>query len=185
MGYDRVGKYDIQEVLSLVPSKFKKGRIMTKYENYLVNINSERYHTFKNSGTNCVKCGLPAAYFALEQSKGQKGVKSFHFNLYGIDAGGKEVMFTKDHIVARSIGGEDHPNNYQTMCLTCNGKKTNLKNVSIKVESVGDETYTIFYANKQKVHQVKGLIFTIKDVKEILEHIGAWVDLDDKLINRG
>jgi 5-methylcytosine-specific restriction endonuclease McrA len=47
-----------------------------------------------------------------------------HFNLYG-EEHGRLVLMTKDHILARSKGGEDILENYQTMCCVCNNLKGN------------------------------------------------------------
>lgn len=47
----------------------------------------------------------------------------YHFNLYGINNSGYEVMMTKDHIIPKARGGEDRMDNYQPMCQHCNVKK--------------------------------------------------------------
>jgi len=35
----------------------------------------------------------------------------YHFNLYGYDTEGNEVLLTKDHILPKSKGGTDHLSN--------------------------------------------------------------------------
>jgi len=50
------------------------------------------------------------------------GDQSPHFNLYG-EENGRLVLMTKDHILAKSQGGQDELNNYATMCSTCNNLK--------------------------------------------------------------
>jgi len=49
-----------------------------------------------------------------------------------VDAQGREVLMTHDHIVPRSKGGKNHISNVQTMCAPCNSKKGNgdFRNVS-------------------------------------------------------
>lgn len=81
---------------------------------------SERYKTFFTNGYVCPVCGLEASFFAKE-----KHVKdqSYHLNLYGKDKNGKEILFTKDHIIPKSLGGKNHYTNYQTMCTGCNCAK--------------------------------------------------------------
>lgn len=85
---------------------------------------SGRYKLFFTKGYTCVKCGLTASFFALERSKGSK-IERYHLNLYGYNQNGKEVLFTKDHILPKSRGGKDTLENYQTMCEHCNCKKGN------------------------------------------------------------
>jgi hypothetical protein len=103
-----------------------KHRIIKEFEKDIyVRTNSERYATFKKSLT-CSCCGLKGQYFALEKAKNSK---SYHFNLYGVDENGNEVLFTKDHIVPKSKGGENDVSNYQTMCEVCNFKKADTMEV--------------------------------------------------------
>lgn len=83
---------------------------------------SQRLPTFVRCGTTCVTCGLQASYFAVEMSKYQKA-KRWHLNLYGVNAEGKEILFTHDHVLARSVGGADDQTNTQTMCDPCNAHK--------------------------------------------------------------
>lgn len=90
-----------------------------------VGVSSLRMRTFARASKNnagvmqCVKCGLNGTFFAVEQSAGQT---SYHLNLYGM-RDGSEVLFTHDHIKARSLGGVDNLSNTQVMCSPCNAKK--------------------------------------------------------------
>ena len=84
--------------------------------------NSQRYQTFFKKGTKCVCCGIEGKYFAKEKVSRDK---SYHLNLYAVDENGKEVLMTKDHILPKSKGGQDHIDNYQTMCVNCNVAKGN------------------------------------------------------------
>lgn len=90
---------------------------------------SDRYKLFFTKGYTCIHCGLQASFFALETSG--KKIMRYHLNLYGYDKNGKEVLFTKDHILPKSKGGKNHLSNYQTMCVHCNNKKGN--NLSIDI----------------------------------------------------
>lgn len=83
-----------------------------------VKVSSLRLTTFKVKGTVCVKCGLEASYFAIDQYKKEGPA----FNLFG-RKNGKEVLFTKDHIYPKSKGGKNCLSNMQTMCERCNQKK--------------------------------------------------------------
>ena len=40
---------------------------------------------------------------------------------------------TIDHIIARSLGGSDTPDNWQLICGACNNKKSKLENIYLNV----------------------------------------------------
>lgn len=92
-------------------------------EGQLVNICSLRLLTFALKGTTCASCGLKAKYFALEKDANSAPHLPFHLNLWGV-RDGEEVLFTHDHILARSLGGVDGISNTQTMCTECNNLKS-------------------------------------------------------------
>ena len=91
-------------------------------DGYSVKMNSQRYGVFKNS-TKC-RCGLVASYLAVERDI-LIGAKHYHINMYGVNAEGEEILFTKDHIIPKSKGGKNHISNYESMCVICNGEKGN------------------------------------------------------------
>jgi hypothetical protein len=119
---DRI--YSIEEVLSKVNSKKKKdsGHV---FDGDLIYMNSLRYHTFLK-GVKCMcgdpECHIVGRYFRKERTN---HTPRYHFNLYGIDADGSEVLMTKDHIIPSSRGGKDVINNLQTMSEPCNMRKGN------------------------------------------------------------
>lgn len=122
--YHRLGEYSLDEVFSLVqldPTHRRKGREVYKNSKgtYYVNLNSQRLILFKAKGVICVSCGLVGEFFALER----QDVENPHFNLYGVDEEGDEVLFTKDHIIPKSKGGPNTLANFQTMCYPCNSLK--------------------------------------------------------------
>lgn len=85
---------------------------------YTVNLDSLRYRVFKEHGTHCNKCKSHALFFALEQDKRNpvnQNPSKFHFNLYGIDNDGKDVMFSKKKVVK----GEGGVENYIVVCRHC------------------------------------------------------------------
>jgi len=88
----------------------------------VVPMGSHRYQLYAEKGTTCVRCGIKGAYFALERGRSDNPNR-FHFNLYGLNRYGREVMMTKDHIKPRSKGGKNKLSNYQPMCYKCNQKK--------------------------------------------------------------
>lgn len=121
--YIRVRAFKPSEVLPFVTDQKSEH----EFEGFMVKMNSDRYRMFKAKGMTCVSCGLKGVFFALERTKHStaKGCNPtrFHFNLYGYDQDGNEVMLTKDHIVPKSKGGNNHIDNYQTMCVVCNEEK--------------------------------------------------------------
>jgi hypothetical protein len=120
-------KYSIDQILPLIGEKAHRINL----DGDKVNVFSTRLQTFKNKGINCVACGLKGQYFVKEKS--DKDLV-FHINLFGVDKSGREVMFTKDHIIPKSKGGKDKLDNLQTMCERCNtAKRDNLPKNKIKI----------------------------------------------------
>ena len=132
----RVGIYRIDEVLpyTIFQTKTQVTRIRNETENQdyskreynglKVNMHSQRYQLFATKGIVCIKCGVKGEYFALESHypKSDGFHSNLHFNLYGHDKEGKEVLLTKDHKTPKSDGGKNHIDNYQVMCLNCNNR---------------------------------------------------------------
>ncbi len=117
--YFRVGTVSIDEVLSFLPKD--TGSKYQEYFGFQVKMTSQRYALFAKKGVVCVNCGLEGKHFHLERNYG--AAARYHFNLYGVNENGEEIMITKDHIVPRSKGGKDTLDNYQPMCIICNAKK--------------------------------------------------------------
>jgi len=114
-------KYSLDEILPFVKSSFgKKERI--NLDGDLVKVTSDRLFIFKQDHC-CCNCGIAGVFFVKE--KHSSGDVSFHLNLYAVSEDGEEILMTKDHIVPRSLGGKNHLNNYQTMCVRCNLEKGN------------------------------------------------------------
>lgn len=124
--YVRKGrKYDLDEVLPFVDDVSKR-KVKKEFDGDVIKISSDRLITFKNKGVCCVECGLEGSFLVKERDLSQeKRNEPFHFNMYGINENGEEVLFTKDHIIPKSMGGANHVSNYQTMCKKCNEEKGN------------------------------------------------------------
>ncbi len=132
MHYERIGKYSVEEILPWIANPGEMGLTPPEREfsGVLVRLTSIRYKVFKKSIT-CAHCGLQGQFFALERhARGNSG--KYHFNLYGYDALGEEVMLTKDHILAKARGGTDSLHNLQTLCRICNEQKADKFVSSIK-----------------------------------------------------
>ena len=86
--------------------------------NYVSKLSSVRLQTFQKS-TKCVCCGRKGTILGLDLPIGQTRP---HFNLY-CEEDGEMILMTKDHIIPKSKGGENHISNMQTMCCYCNVQK--------------------------------------------------------------
>lgn len=93
----------------------------------LSRLESQRLTLFKEKGTVCACCGLEATHFRKDVELSEQTIENlkklyrgtFHLNLYGLKDG-EDVLFTKDHIIAKSNGGLNIIENYATMCTNCN-----------------------------------------------------------------
>lgn len=81
----------------------------------------DRLQCFLHHGSRCARCGLEATFFALERVE-SRGFSGWTLNLYGRREG-RDVYFTKDHVIPRLHGGPDELSNYQTLCWPCNSRK--------------------------------------------------------------
>ena len=126
MCYERKEIYTLEEVYKHVYSRreCKKNPELELhvFDGDEIRMTSSRYLTFKYTGHKCVKCGIEGKYFAKERHKVRSSDR-YHFNLYGTDFNGNEVMLNKDHIKPKAQGGTDCLMNYQTMCVPCNERK--------------------------------------------------------------
>lgn len=131
--YVRKGLYPIEQVLAafIQPGpglRRKSNETEVDFDGDLMYMDSDRYWCFKEKGTVCCECGMESKYFAKERANLKKPpkVERFHFNLYGVDSEGLEVMMTKDHVLPVAQGGLDEISNYRTMCTRCNCEKGNM-----------------------------------------------------------
>jgi len=96
--------------------------LTAEVEGRTVEANNLRIQCFREKGIVCVACGLTADLLALEQVK-SKRFEGWALSLYGHDADGTQIYFTKDHIKPLSRNGSDTLENLQTMCWPCNQRK--------------------------------------------------------------
>jgi len=140
LSYETLHIYKVDEIN---PTKCKT------LHKYKIKNTSHRYLLFNRDEKKCVCCGVRASFWALQYSKNSKIVQP-HLNLYGIDNNNEVILFTKDHVYPKSLGGKDSLDNYQIMCAKCNTKKDS----SVEWEKLGIETqeYEVFVSviNKSK-----------------------------------
>jgi 5-methylcytosine-specific restriction endonuclease McrA len=112
---ERKETYPVEEVMRHV------GVAEVMFDGDIMKMRSARYEVFKQCGIKCVSCGIVGTHFVKERSHNSG---PYHFNLYATNANGYEVLMTKDHIIPKSKGGKDSMDNYQTMCVVCNVRKS-------------------------------------------------------------
>jgi hypothetical protein len=120
MQFERKGTYTLEAVHNLIPTAGSGS--LTVIDGVPVSMGSARYKLFAESNV-CVGCGLKGEYYILERSV-PVNTDKFHFNMYGVKDG-KEILFTKDHVIPKSRGGTNKFVNFQTMCAPCNNAKGN------------------------------------------------------------
>lgn len=120
--YRYLKPYDAESVLDTLTDDmlFSMKDNFFELDGDIIKANSQRYQVFKKKGCTCSKCGLKGTFFYKEKDLNSS---RFHLNLYGVNEKGEEILFTKDHILAKSNGGSNHIDNYQTMCSICNEVK--------------------------------------------------------------
>jgi len=129
---ERVEKiYSPEEVFAFINEHYDRSdkNKRAEFDGHMMKPYSIRYNTFMKKGTTCVCCGLKGDRFYKERSQSPKNYnpnESYHFNLYGVNNDGEEILFTRDHILARALGGKDNLDNMQTMCSTCNSIKSDM-----------------------------------------------------------
>lgn len=155
-GRIRVCEVSLDEVLNSL--YFGRKTYTFNNKEYSVKMSSQRYFMFKENSC-CVCCGLAGTRMFLEYHPYDM---TPHFNLYGESEDGL-VLMTKDHILAKALGGEDRHSNYQTMCAVCNGLKghTSLTLESLKI------LRKIFDENKSKMTK-KQIHYALEDCKKQL-----------------
>jgi 5-methylcytosine-specific restriction endonuclease McrA len=137
-----LGVFKPEEVLPYLTNDDSKRDYLVGDKTYQVRLNSHRYFVFRTS-LKCAACGLEGSKFILEQHEKDK---TPHFNLYA-EENGDLIMMTKDHILAKSKGGENNEKNYQTMCVCCNNLKANMPLTGEEVQTLR----LIYNANRRTV----------------------------------
>jgi hypothetical protein len=142
----RLGEFQMSDIIPYITKDDSKREYESDGVKYAVKMNSQRYFLFREC-TKCIACGLQGTRILLEHHPADK---SPHFNLYA-EEDGKLILMTKDHIHAKSCGGEDRHSNYQTMCIICNNLKGH---ANLTIDSIR-ELRLIYNENKAKVTKKK------------------------------
>jgi 5-methylcytosine-specific restriction endonuclease McrA len=158
----RLGEFELSDVIPYITKDDVKRTYEYKGAKHAVKMNSHRYFLFRES-MKCASCGLAGTKMILEHHPADK---SPHFNLYGVEDG-KLVLMTKDHIFAKSCGGEDRHSNYQVMCIICNNLKGH---ANLTLDSVCRLRH-LYNENKNKTTKKK-LHLMLEEMKQELST--AW-----------
>lgn len=123
--YRRHSTATIEEVVSHIAEGANR---VTLQSGFGIGVSSLRMRTFARGTVDgkihCVACGLAAQFFSVDTFTHNKPDAPPHANLFGVKEDGTEVLFTHDHILARSLGGADNLSNTQVMCSPCNSAKS-------------------------------------------------------------
>lgn len=146
--YERLAKVSIEDLVSHVEATGGKPMLVSGEE---VRVGSLRMRTFREKGHVCSCCGLEASFYAVERHKRRaENTNTYHFNLWGVNSNGHEVLFTHDHTLARSLGGKDHISNTTTMCSPCNNKKGAQEQLAFEAQKHGVST-NVWLSNRRKI----------------------------------
>lgn len=177
-GLIRHGKYDLKTVLDWMEadSPLDTDHQIKKFEGLDVLSGLLGYKVFKYKGSNCCCCPVQGEYFALEKTpgKGRNKYNNWHFNLYGKDSFGREVMITKDHITARSKGGSNELSNLQPMCIVCNMSKGPLHMKEFEAAKQGKSyDWNLDHANHVigRLKERYGIDMTLEEYPEFLGNV--------------
>lgn len=113
--------HEFQEQKILYPRTNGLQRFVVDGQTYTVNENKNKYRkysVFDQDDYACQGCGWRALIAFLVLAKGGGCFLQF--------ATGKKKILTVDHIIPKAHGGSNRPNNLETLCECCNGRKSNL-----------------------------------------------------------
>jgi len=170
--YETVDIYDLENINTLLTEGLNNNIMPTLHGSELKK--SQRYILFTEQKQECHTCGLKASFWALQKDSNNES-KRYHLNLYGVSNEGEVILFTKDHIIPKSLGGKDKADNYQSMCSCCNAEKSNdiKDNPNFDVYSFNSVD---FYKNKlngktyiiSKKEQNKKIIIDTADLEKFI-----------------
>lgn len=108
-------------ILANLGKKVKGERVALGVKGYVAHVTGVRLRTFGVKGTTCYICGNKATHFSIDI---QRMDDKPHLNLWGVKSNGDELLFTHDHVLARSLGGGKTIKNTEPCCTDCNFEKS-------------------------------------------------------------
>jgi len=118
-GMVRLAKFPLKYVLPHIGKEYFYVWVASEKKRFRVKMSTQRLQLLGRK-QKCACCGLEGTYFALEYSG---CVMPPHFNLYGYNRYGHEILLTMDHITPKAAGGATSNKNLQLLCEPCNQKK--------------------------------------------------------------
>lgn len=115
-------EYDAKSLCMKMALANSKGSGWLVLAGYRIKVDTVRLNLFIQSDRKCVVCGKTADKFVLEHLD-RTNPSRVDLNLYGKRDDGSDLLFTKDHILPKSLSGSEDLYNMQVMCTDCNGGK--------------------------------------------------------------
>lgn len=118
------------EGLSRILNQDQYVDVVTEEGKLRVNFGASRLRAIKKS-PKCACCGIRPTHCSIDidaESSKKSTELVYHVNFYALSGvQGKDqqhmILFTKDHIIPKSKGGEDTEENEQVLCFNCNTLK--------------------------------------------------------------
>lgn len=185
--YDRIETLSVEQGLTLL-SKVDKSIPQFSEDSKRIRINpdSRRIKMLIDGRMICADCGIKANHIYIERHVNDL-LADYSFNVYGINAGGLEVLMTWDHVLPKSLQGSDHEANSQCMCSECNVKKGNKISLFelVKLAAHEDNINIIkAHADVPKLSKLENIWMTILSVRKTTKGIAAKVDERNKRIKK-
>jgi len=146
----------MKEVGSEIGVDWQFFQIKEREKPYKINVCSGRMVAHKKHGLSCACCGIRATRCFLEKD-GQTSFElkkaCYHFNFYAetkdsLTGDSYLILMTRDHILAKSNGGSDSLDNYQTLCYNCNMLKGNL---DLPIEKIQGMLFSAYRAYRSSL----------------------------------
>lgn len=119
----------VYPILSVTPEDFGLflgTRLRVRLGRYKWSFKNHKYNQFYLDNLRCVQCHAKCTEVIFSIEGKNRSKKSPTVVFY---CANERTRLTVDHIMPKSMGGEDYAHNYQTLCLDCN----RLKGTSIRI----------------------------------------------------
>lgn len=117
------GRYVAEDIIAYI-RQHPRGVLEFEGDFGKIRIGIRPRHLIFANDPRCCFCTMRIELVIVERNPNNPQEKwGIHF--YGVK-NNELVLFTVDHVVPRSVGGEDHAKNYQSACEECNTKKGNI-----------------------------------------------------------
>lgn len=111
----------------------------------------------------CCNCNLKASKWQAYTEKNNYPV----LNLYGVNEEGKNILFTRDHIIPKSIGGNEDLRNLRVMCSECNNSRKAF--MTSEEMQFAVENFDTLFIHTRTLNTIKRTLFGIENNKIQME----------------